>query len=261
MSDQDSIEELIVKTIAYSSDNYCYLIHHPLTGKTALVDCGEAESVLRYLKREQWKLDVILLTHYHYDHTAGTSRVIKAFPNATIYSPLGEERIGFSSVKVKDGDEIPLGPLEVKAVSVPAHTRYCTNYYIRGHIFVSDTFFSAGCGRVFEGTALDLEKAMDRLASLPPETLIYFGHEYTLDNLRFAISVEPDNPDIIDYISKCQRRRGSGEFTTPTTLAQELKINPFLRIDHENVIKFIDPSGVYGRTERIGLLRKAKDKY
>jgi hydroxyacylglutathione hydrolase len=255
------METLVVETVPHSSDNYCYLIHHPLSGKTALVDCGEPELVLKYLERKQWNLDVIMLTHYHYDHTAGTSKVIKAFPNATIYSPLGEERINFSSVRVRDGDKIPLGPLEVEAVSVPAHTRYCTNYYIRGHIFVSDTLFSAGCGRVFEGTASDLERAMDRIASLPSETLIYFGHEYTLANLKFALNVEPNNRDILDYINQCKRRRRQGKFTTPTTVAQELKINPFLRIDHEDVIKFIDPLGVYCRTERIGLLRKAKDQF
>ena len=178
-----------------------------------------------------------------------------------LYSASRIGRGGSSFVEINDGDTIHLGSLKIEAVRTPAHTRDITCFYLPGHLFVSDALFSAGCGRLFEGTAADLELAMDRFASFPPETLIYFGHEYTIANLRFALTVEPDNQDIQDYMSRCQEKLKAGKFTTPTTVAQELKVNPFLRINQEDVIRFVDPGGSYNRRERIGLLRKAKDNF
>ncbi|MFQ5329472.1 MAG: hydroxyacylglutathione hydrolase [Thermodesulfobacteriota bacterium] len=255
------MEELIVETVPYSSDNYCYLIHHPPSNMTALVDCGDAEAVASHLETRGWSLDMILLAHYHYDHTAGAGRLIESLSDVTVYQPEGEGRINIPAVEVSDGEEIPFGPLTIEALRLPAHTRYCTNYYIAGHLFVSDTLFSAGCGRLFEGTAADLERAMERIAALPPETLVYFGHEYTLANLDFALTVEPNNRDIIEYQKRCRAMRNKGLYTTPTTIGQELKVNPFLRIDHRDVIAFVDPDRRYSRIERIGLLRRAKDRF
>jgi hydroxyacylglutathione hydrolase len=255
------MEELIIETVPYSSDNYCYLIHHPPSKMTALVDCGDAEAVARHLEERGWKLDMILLAHHHYDHTAGTARLIRSIPGVTVYKPEGEERIKLPAVTVSDGESIPFGPLMIEALRLPAHTRCCTNYYLEGHLFVSDTLFSAGCGRLFEGKAADLERAMDRIGNLPSETLVYFGHEYTLANLDFALTVEPKNRDIIEYQKRCLAMRGKNLCTTPTTIGQELRVNPFLRIDHRDVITFVDPEGLYSRTERIGLLRMAKDNF
>jgi hydroxyacylglutathione hydrolase len=255
------MESLLIETVPYFSDNYAYLIHHGSTGKTALVDCGEAEPVLKQLARNNWSLDSILITHHHYDHISGVSRLNDEFPHVTLYSSSGRGRGGSSLVEVNDGDMIHLGSLKIEAVRTPAHTRDITCFYLPGHLFVSDALFSAGCGRLFEGTAADLELAMDRFASFPPETFIYFGHEYTIANLRFALTVEPDNQDIQDYMSRCQEKLKVGKFTTPTTVAQELKVNPFLRIDQEDVIRFVDPGGHYNRRKRIGLLRKVKDNF
>ncbi len=252
---------LLIETVPYFSDNYAYLIHDASTGKTALVDCGEAEPVLKQLVRNNWSLDTILMTHHHDDHIGGISRLNDAFPNVTLYCASGRGRAGASFVEVNDGDTIHLGSLKIEAVRTPAHTQDSTCFYLPGHLFVSDTLFSAGCGRLFEGTAADLELAMDRLATFPPETLIYFGHEYTISNLRFALSVEPDNQDIHDYMSYCHEKRNAGSYTTPTTVEQELKVNPFLRIDQEDVVRFVDPGGSYSRKERVGLLRKAKDNF
>jgi len=255
------MEELIVETVPYSADNYCYLIHHTPSKMTALVDCGDAEAVVRHLEGRGWSLDMILLAHHHYDHTAGTARLIDSRPDVTVYKPEGEERIEIPALTVSDGEEIPFGPLTIEAIRLPAHTLCCTSYYVEGHLFVSDTLFSAGWGRLFEGTSADLERATEIIAALPPETLVYFGHEYTLANLDFALTVEPENRDIIEYQRRCRAMRGRGLYTTPTTIAQELKVNPFLRIDHRDVIAFVDPEGRYSRTERIGLLRSAKDRF
>ncbi len=253
------MKTLQIKTLPYAHDNYCYLIHHHPSGKTALVDCGDARPVLAQLEEAGWDLHAVLLTHHHYDHTVGTSRIIEAFPSAVVYAPDGESRIDIPSNRVKDGDLIPFGPLDIEVVSVPAHTRHCTNYHIRGHLFVSDTLFSCGCGRLFEGGATDLERAMDRIAGYPPETRIYFGHEYTVDNLRFALTVEPSNRETLAYMEECRKVVDGGGFTTPTTLERELKVNPFLRIDEDEVLRFVDPDGRRARSERLGILRRKKD--
>jgi hydroxyacylglutathione hydrolase len=249
-----------VETVPYYSDNYCYLIHHPGSGKTALVDCGDGRAIIKRLELKGWGLDLILIAHHHIDHTSGISMVRGAYPGARVYAP-ADGGLGPLSVVAADGDKIPLGPLEVEAVGVAFHTLGCTSYYVDGCLFVSDTLFSGGCGRLFEGTQENLERAMDRLAAFPPETRIYFGHEYTFDNLRFAATVENENRDIEEYARECKKRLGSGGVTTPTTLGRELKINPFLRIDEEAVTRFVDPAGRYTRTERLGLLRKAKDRF
>lgn len=255
------MDSLLIETVPYFSDNYAYLIHDALSGKTALVDCGEAEPVLKQLSRNNWSLDAILMTHHHYDHVSGVSGLNDEFPNVTLYSASRRGLAGSSFVEIADGDTIQLGSLKIEAVRTPAHTQDSTCFYLPGHLFVSDALFSAGCGRLFEGTAADLERAMDRFAGFPPETLIYFGHEYTISNLRFALTVEPDNQDIRDYMSHCQEKLKADRYTTPTTVAQELKVNPFLRIDEEDVIRFVDPGESYNRRERIGLLRKAKDNF
>ena len=249
-----------VEIIPYYSDNYSYLIHHPEPDLTALVDCGDARSIIERLKKKGWDLDAILIAHDHVDHTSGLGALRDEYPKASVYTP---KKTGFGpSVRVvSDGEKIPFGPMEIEAISVPFHTLYCTSYYVDSCLFVSDSLFSGGCGRLFEGSRSDLMRAMDRFAAFARDTLIYFGHEYTVDNLRFAREVEPENSDITDYMAKCEVRRLSGKPTTPTTLERELKVNPFLRIDEEPVIDFVDPRKRYSRVDRIGLLREAKDRY
>ncbi len=249
-----------VEIIPYYSDNYSYLIHHPESKHTALVDCGDARSISARLEKLGWELDVILIAHDHIDHTSGLGALRAEHRGARVYTPK-ETGFGPSVTAVSDGEKIPLGPIEIEAVGVPFHTLNCTSYYVDSCLFVSDSLFSGGCGRLFEGTREDLMRAMDRFATFPHDTLIYFGHEYTLDNLRFAATVEGENRDIEEYARECERCLESGGVTTPTTIGRELKVNPFLRIDEEAVTRFVDPEGRYTRTERLGLLRKAKDRF
>ncbi len=253
-----------VEVVPYASDNYSYLILSD--DAVALVDCGEAAPVLDRLKSLNRTLDAVLICHTHYDHVAGLTKIMLAFPEARVYSPSTEISTGGKPVnRVTDGMEIDIGSgagsITVTVLSLPAHTRHCVNYYTGGNLFTSDTLFSAGCGRLFEGTPAELESALDRIAAYPPETRLYFGHEYTRSNLEFARSVEPNNPDIAKYLEEVDSLRAAGGFTTPSTVGRERLVNPFLRLDREAVIEFVDPEVRYSRTERMGLLRREKDKF
>jgi len=252
---------LIVDIVPYFNDNYCYLVHDDETGATALFDCGDANPVERRLKEKGWNLSMVLATHFHPDHAGGINNLIQAFPGAKVVKPAGETRLSMPGTEVGDRAEITFGNKTIQAISVPAHTRYCTSYYLEGSLFVGDTLFSAGCGRLFEGQPADLENALAKLSSYPDNTKIYHGHEYTLSNLIFAKTVEPDNQDIVDFHKQVHNMLGRGEYTTPTTLEREKKINPFLRVDQPSIVESIDPQGKLNRTERLGLIRRQKDNF
>ncbi|MBU2512869.1 hydroxyacylglutathione hydrolase [bacterium] len=251
-----------IDVIPYFDDNFSYLIHQSgSSGATALVDCGDAGPVLSFLENNNINLNYILATHSHYDHAGDISSLVNQFPNATVIKPKGEKRIDVAGKEVSDGETIPFGDLIIEVLAVPAHTNYCLSYKIEDCIFVGDALFSAGCGRMFEGQPADLERAMDKLSSLPGKTKVYFGHEYTKANLKFALSIEPDNQKTKDYMTEVEEKVKSGMFSTPSTIALEKEINPFFRIDQDSVIKSIDPSKSLSRTERMAALRHRKDNF
>lgn len=255
------MEHLIVKTVPYFGDNFCYLIHCNQTGTTSLIDCGEAAPVLKALDQEGWTLHNLFITHYHSDHSAGIPDLVAAFPELNLFKPQGEERLTFSGKELQDGEEVAIGTCRLKVYSVVAHTKFCTAFYFPGHLFVGDALFSAGCGRLFEGQPLELATTLKRLASFPDETKVYVGHEYTLANLKFAQTVDPQNQAISSYARDVQVLRNQGKFSTPTSIAQEKKINPFFRVDHPHLIKTLDPQGKLNHVGRVGLLRRKKDLF
>ncbi len=255
------MDDLGIEIVPYFDDNFSYLIHENQTGLTALVDCGETEPVLQQLEKRGWHLDYILATHFHFDHAGEIEAMKKHFPGATVIKPTGEKRLAMEGRQVKEGDTIPFGQYEIGVVSLAAHTMYCTGYFIEGNLFVGDALFSAGCGRLFEGKPADLERTMDKIASFSDEAKVYFGHEYTQSNLRFAQSIEPGNADLAEYQKNVENRIRSGQFSTPTTVRLEKKINPFLRIDHPDVVSAVDSKNNLDRTERMGILRKLKDGF
>ncbi len=255
------MSRLKVEIIPYFDDNFSYLFYYNEDGPKALVDCGDAGPVLDFLERKNWTLDYVLATHSHYDHAADIPALSKEFPGLKVIKPKGEDRISTPAIEVSDGDTIKFDEGEIKVVAVPAHTNFCVSYYISDSVFVGDSLFSGGCGRLFEGQAEDLVTAMDRLRSLPGQTQIYFGHEYTLSNLKFAKSIEPSNQDLLDYIDRAGSMLSNGEHTTPSTVALEKLINPFFRIDEASVIQTIDPNGELSRTNRMAALRKQKDNF
>jgi len=211
-------------------DNYIWLIRGRSTGQVAIVDPGDAEPVLEALESLSLTPIAILCTHHHGDHTGGNRALKARYPDIAIYGPADENIPGRTHV-AGDGDRVSLEALGVEfdVLRIPGHTRGHIAYFGHGWLFCGDTIFSAGCGRLFEGTAEQMHESLSRLASLPGSTLVYCAHEYTRANLRFAQAVEPDNPDIGSYRSEVDRIRARGEPTLPTTLARELKINPFLR--------------------------------
>lgn len=211
-------------------DNYLWLLHN---GADALVvDPGDAAPVLSVLQAHHLTLSRILVTHHHADHTGGVNALREA-TGALVYGP-ANERIPKPFLPLIEGENVNALGVDFKIIDVPGHTAGHIAYYapdVNGKplLFCGDTLFSGGCGRLFEGTPAQMLASLDKLAALPGETVVCCTHEYTLSNLRFALAVEPGNQNLVDYNAQCQGLRTSGQPTLPTTIAQELLINPFLR--------------------------------
>jgi hydroxyacylglutathione hydrolase len=211
------------------SDNYLWLVHDEASGKTAIVDPGDAAPVLAEAERRGWNIDQVWNTHWHPDHTGG-NLAIKQAAGARISGPAGENIPG-RDVELKEGGEVRLGDRVGRVIEVPGHTS--------GHIaiifddervaFVGDTLFAMGCGRLFEGTPEQMYHSLYRLAGLPEDTRLYCAHEYTLSNARFAVHAEPGNAAVSDRLVRIASMREQGIITVPTTVAEERATNPFVR--------------------------------
>ena len=210
-------------------DNYLYLLRD---GDQALaIDPGDPHVILDYLERENLSLKMILNTHHHPDHVGG-NRLLKEKTGCTIWGPEKErEAIPELDHGVKEGDILTLGSLTLKVLETPGHTKGHVSYRDEGHqhLFCGDTLFSMGCGRVFEGDPEALFDSLQKIKALPPHTKIYCAHEYTLDNLRFALSVNPHAPNLLEKQQRIQDLRGKDIPTVPTLLEEECALNPFLR--------------------------------
>jgi hydroxyacylglutathione hydrolase len=216
------------------TDNYLWLIHDDLSGETAVVDPGDASAVLAEAGKRGWSITQIWNTHWHPDHTGGNI-AIKVATGAKISGPAGENIPGRDTA-LKEGDEIRLGGHVGRVIEVPGHTlgHIALIFHEDGVAFVGDTLFAMGCGRLFEGTPKQMYRSLQRLAELPEDMNLYCAHEYTLSNARFALHAEPDNRSIAERLSRVEQLRGQGIITVPTTIAQELETNPFLRATNED---------------------------
>lgn len=212
------------------NDNYVWLIHNSETGETAAVDPSVAEPVLKAAADRDWPLTQVLNTHWHPDHTGGNEG-IKAATGCTITAPAEAERVSEVDRVVAEGDRVTVAGAEAVVWDIPAHTAGHIAYYFEdeGMIFVGDTMFAMGCGRLFEGTAEQMYSNMQRIAGLPGDVRIYCGHEYTLANARFAEKAEPDNAAVKRRLADVKLLRDEGKVTLPTTVAQERETNPFVR--------------------------------
>lgn len=212
-------------------DNFGVLVHDAATGATASIDAPEADAIRAALAEKGWTLTHILTTHHHHDHTGGNSE-LKAATGCIIVGPKSEaERIPGLDRAVGDGDSFALGATQVHVLSTPGHTAGHIAYWIPAHAaaFVGDTLFAMGCGRVFEGTYETMWDSLSKLRRLPAATRIYCGHEYTLANGRFGMTIEPGNAALVARVAEIEALREAGKPTLPTRLDRELESNVFLR--------------------------------
>jgi hydroxyacylglutathione hydrolase len=225
------------------SDNFGVLLHDPATGATASIDAPEAAPVEVALKESGWKLTDILVTHHHHDHTGGIEE-LKARHKCRVVAPAGNKIPAVDEI-VKEGDTVKVGKLSASVIETPGHTLDHITYWFHADklAFVGDTLFSIGCGRVIEGTPAQMWDSLKKLRDLPDDTEIYCGHEYTLSNIRFALTVEPDNNVLSAREAQAKRQVQEGSPTIPVTIGDEKLANPFLRADRADVAANVGMAG------------------
>jgi len=224
--------------LAVLSDNYVFVLHDPASNTAAVVDPAIPEPVLAKIEELGATLLAIFNTHHHSDHVGGNKALIDKFPNAIVYG--GEkdrDRIPHQQVFLKGGDRVTFGDREAQIFFVPGHTYAHIAYYFEpsgdqgGELFCGDTLFAGGCGRLFEGTAAEMLASLSQLRQLPDDTRVWCAHEYTLGNLKFALTVDQDNLDLQERMITATAMRQRGEATVPTTIGLEKRTNPFMRWD------------------------------
>jgi hydroxyacylglutathione hydrolase len=245
-------------------DNYTYL--HPCGDNRAFaVDPGDASVVLRVLGEHGLSLAAILLTHHHWDHVGGAAEL----RSRTRCEVIGVDRslIPASDRTAGDGDVLNFDQTQVEVIATPGHTRASVSYYVRpradaepGVIYTGDTLFVGGCGRLLECDAATMWESLQKLAALPPETLVYCGHDYTLENYEFAVTVAPDNRRFRDRFAEVQKAIEYGQFTVPSTIAQERATNIFLQAGNPQVKAAMGMPNA-GPHEVFAELRRRKDLF
>ena len=212
------------------SDNYAWLLRDSGSGATAIVDPADPEPIIEAIEKAGGRLDLILLTHHHADHIAGTDAVRARFNCPVVGAAADRHRLPALDEAVREGDEVRLGDATGRVIETPGHTRGQINFFFPdGDVLLSgDTLFSLGCGRLIEGTAEEMFASLRKLAALPGDTLVCCGHEYTESNARFALAVDPDNKALHAFVAQVEQLRAAGQPSVPSVLADELKANPFL---------------------------------
>ncbi len=226
---------LQITAIPAFEDNYIWMLQQPGTRNVAIVDPGDASVVLSSLQAQRVAITDILITHHHPDHTGGILALREHFPDARVYGPRNDLIKGLTH-HVAENQRLCVLGMQFRVLEVPGHTLdhvayFCDDFNLKPQpiVLCGDTLFSAGCGRLREGAPSQLLNSLHRFAQLPPETLVYCTHEYTVSNLRFALHVEPDNIACQQRLQECLSMRHQGLPTLPSTIATELRTNPFLR--------------------------------
>ena len=245
-------------------DNYIWRIGHANAQYFSLVDPGDSAPVIKHQKQTHHELKEILITHHHQDHTGGLAQLASE-PGVIIYGP-GRDTHDAITHPVKDGDHIILStlPEPMQVLATPGHTKDHIAYYGNGCLFCGDTLFAAGCGRAFECHTDILHRSLMRLAKFPANTWVYCAHEYTLNNLRFAAWVEPDNTAVQSRLAKVRQLRQQNRATVPSLLATELATNPFLRCDNEQLterVHSLSSQACHTPDDTFAALRHLKDHW
>jgi hydroxyacylglutathione hydrolase len=258
----DSLRILPVPALA---DNYIWLLADD-SGNALIVDPGDAVPVLAALKRESLSPSAILLTHHHPDHTGGVPGILAHYPALPVVAP-HDPRITTATRRVRDGERVVFDapPAHFEVIEIPGHTLSHVAFFGAGVVFAGDTLFSVGCGRMFEGSPAQMLASLDRLATLPDDTQLCCGHEYTVANCAFAMSVDPDNRALRERAAAAGERRARGEPTVPVMLRDERATNPFLRVDaqalRDAAARTLSADHARDRVARFAWLRKAKDNF
>lgn len=232
-------------TFLCRTDNIGVLIHDEATGSTASVDVPEAEAVERALRDKNWRLTHIIVTHRHLDHIEGIP-ALKAKTGARVIAPKkAAAQVPQADELVGDGDKVKVGELTASVLDTPGHCADHISYWFakENALFAGDTIFTLGCGRVSEATPSVLWSSLQRISALPDNTRIWSGHEYTLSNAKFALSVDGNNETLKNRYAKFEKQRAANELTVPTTLAEEKATNPFLRAGDPKVQKAVGMAG------------------
>jgi hydroxyacylglutathione hydrolase len=219
-------------------DNYAVILHDPENGTTISIDAPEHEPIADVLADKRYSLTHILTTHHHPDHVEANA-VLKGEHDCTIIGPEAEaDRIPGIDNAVKDGDAFEVGGHRVEVIATPGHTLGQIAYHFPDQklLFAADALFALGCGRIFEGTPRQMHESLQRLAALPEDTKVYAGHEYTLSNAKFAVTIDPNNEELTARAREIEQLRDDGKPTLPTTIAKEKATNPFLR-PHDPAIR------------------------
>lgn len=245
-------------------DNYGYLVVCETTRQAAIVDPSEAVPVLRRVEQEKVELVAILNTHHHRDHTGGNEGLL-AKQRLKVYGHKSDQaRVYGMTDGLDEGDEIQIGDLKGKVFFIPGHTTGHVAYQFENCLFCGDTLFTAGCGRLFEGTPEQMQASLEKLSGLPDSTKVYCGHEYTESNLRFALSVEAKNPQLVARFERVQGLRTRGLSTVPSTLEEERLTNPFLRWHSKEIQASVTTAVPGTRLDPVsvfGAVRKMKDAF
>ncbi|WP_336280773.1 hydroxyacylglutathione hydrolase [Cronobacter dublinensis] len=249
-----------LNSIPAFEDNYIWVLNNE-DGQCLIVDPGEAEPVLRAIEENQWQPVAVLLTHHHHDHTGGVKTLVTRFPDLVVYGP-EETRSKGVQVIVNEGEKFNILGCEFLAMATPGHTLGHFSYFSFPYLFCGDTMFSAGCGRLFEGTPTQMYQSFQKINALPDETLICCAHEYTLSNLKFLVAILPDDPVLTQYYREVNELRAKNQKTLPSILKNERQINLYLRMEDDDLINKINPDlRLSPPEERFAWLRSKKDNF
>ncbi len=249
-----------LNSIPAFQDNYIWVLNDE-QGKCIIVDPGEAAPVLKAIAENHWQPAAILLTHHHHDHVGGVKELVQNFPGLVVYGPEETLDKGTNQV-VREGDKVNILEYEFSVIATPGHTLGHLCYFNFPYLFCGDTMFSGGCGRLFEGTAEQMYESFQKINSLPAETLICCAHEYTLSNMQFSLSIMAEDETFLGYYRKVKELRAKGQSTLPSSLANERKINIFLRTEDVVLKELIKKETNLQQPQQIfAWLRAKKDSF